>query len=343
MEEISKYIDNSLFIKWVYEPTDDLNAYWKYYLEKNPAESVIITSLKKELSLFRISNEKPNQDQKRMLAEKIYKRMQTERRKSSLRLIVRPTLKYAAVFFIALALSSLLFYNVWQQNQVMVSNPHFTTAITENGQISKLILPDSSVVWLNSGTELKYPTDFGVNKREIHLTGQAFFQVTKNSKMPLKVFCGELEVKVLGTKFDVCGYPDEKNINVVLESGKVQLLKPDDKNFEQVMAPGQNAQYDISTGNIKVREVDTDRFLKWKEGILIFRDDLMSDVIPRLQRKYNIKVEVDDPQIYKSLFTATIKDEVLDEIFKSIGFACSVKYKIVNDGEQGKKVLLSRK
>lgn len=343
MDEISKYIDNSLFIKWVYEPTEDINEYWKFYLEKNPNELGIVNSLKNELQQFRITNYKLNQQQKHQLAEKIFNRMKQERRKNTIHLFINPVLKYAAIIILAVSISGVFFYQLNKANMQFASNSNYTTAITGNGQISKLILPDSSVVWINSGTELKYPTDFGVNKREIQLTGQAFFQVTKNSKMPLKVFCGDLAVKVLGTKFDVCGYPDEKNIDVVLESGKVQLLKPNDKNFEQIMVPGQKVQYEMSTGTIKLSEVDTGRFLKWKEGILVFRDDLMSDVIPKLQRKYNIKIEVDDQEIYKSLFTATVKDETLDEILKSIGFACSVKYKIVNDGGQVKKVLLSRK
>jgi ferric-dicitrate binding protein FerR (iron transport regulator) len=184
-------------------------------------------------------------------------------------------------------------------------------------------------VWLNSGTKITYNTGFAKDNREINLTGQAFFQVTKNKKLPLKVFCNNLEVKVLGTRFDVSAYAEDHNISVVLESGKVELLNTKIKSFHYELTPGEMALYNQVSKQLTTYKVSTNEFTSWKEGILIFRDDPMSEVITKLKRKYDIDIEVKQPDVYKSVFTATIKNETLEEIFNSISFACSVKYQII--------------
>jgi transmembrane sensor len=237
------------------------------------------------------------------------------------------SIKYAAVFVLAVGISSLFFSILSQQAHNLDVSSQYTTVIADNGQISKIILPDSSVVWLNSGTQIQYKNDFAVNNREITLTGQAFFQVTKNRKMPLKVFSNDLEVKVLGTKFDVSAYPDDKQISVFLETGEVEILSSKSGSFR--LSPGEMVEYNKLSGKISQKKVNPEKFTAWKDGVLVFRDDPMDEVIPKLQRRFDIEIEAATPDIHKSVFTATIKNETLEDIFKSISFACSVNYKII--------------
>ena len=256
-----------------------------------------------------------------------FKRQLAEKRKLP-RMRTLSLLKYAAVFVFAVVLSAFFFY--WQAGRTPTStNKIYTTVVADNGQISKVILPDSSVVWLNSGTRITYDNGFAVDNREINLTGQAFFQVTKNKKIPLRVFSGNLEVKVLGTRFDVDAYPENKSVNVVLESGKIELLHTRDDRFRHELVAGEMAQCDMASQKVSLTKVSHKEFTSWKEGILIFRDEPMPSVIARLQRRYNITIEVRDPEVYRAVFTATIKNETLDEIFRSISYACSVRYKII--------------
>ncbi|MEL7588252.1 MAG: FecR domain-containing protein [Prolixibacteraceae bacterium] len=235
-------------------------------------------------------------------------------------------LKYAAVFILAIGISSVLDHF---RSEIAPAFPQINTVIAENGQISKVILPDSSVVWLNSGTQISYRSDFSVSDREISLTGQAFFQVTKNEKLPLKVRCRDLEVKVLGTRFDVSAYPEDKNVRVFLESGKVEIGNSTAQSSPYRLHPGEMAEYNKQSGNMSRSRPDPGKFISWKEGILVFRDDPMEEVIPKLQRRYNIEIDIASPAIYQSVFTATLKNETLEEVFKSISFACSVQYQIV--------------
>lgn len=262
--------------------------------------------------------------------ENLYKDFRSqiaENQKPRLKLF-RDMWKYAAVFVLAVGLTSVLFF--WSDRHVsLVENKVQTNILAENGQISKVILPDSSVVWLNSGSQLTYSTNYSIVNRDVQLTGQAFFQVAKNKNLPFKVKLSDLEVKVLGTRFDVKGYSGDNNINVVLEEGKVELLHTQNKSFRVELVPGEMATYNKSLKSLTTTKIKTGDFTSWKEGILVFREEPMSEVIPKLQRRYNIDIEVVNPEIYKSVYTAKITNESLDELFKSIGFASAIQYRIV--------------
>jgi len=341
MDQINKYIYNPLFLKWVYESDENTEEYWNYYLEENPGEKQIILTLKDELKLFRIKKHKISQEHKSKLAQRIAAQIREEKHPRTISTFGSSMMKYAAVFILAIAISSLFFYLKQNRPHSDLEVESYTTAIAENGQISKLILPDSSVVWLNSGTQIKYPTDFARKKREISLEGQAFFQVRKNTEMPFKVFCRDVEVRVLGTCFNINAYSGEQEVEVVLETGKVELLKPSDSKFKYRLDPGQKLIYNRVSDDVIIREVELDRYVKWKDGILIFRKDPMSEVVPVLQRKYNIDLEMDIPNLDSYLFTATITDESLNEIIKSIAFTCRADFKIIKNLDKKTKVVIA--
>lgn len=341
MDQINKYIYNPLFLKWVYESDENTDEYWNYYLEENPGEKQILMTLKDELKLFRIKKHKISQDEKSRLAQKIVAQIKEKKRSYTIFTLSRSIMKYAAVFIFAVAVGFLLFYLKNDQYRPDTYPESYTTAIAENGQISKLILPDSSVVWLNSGTQIKYSTDFAKKRREISLKGQAFFQVKTNERMPFKVFCRDIEVRALGTRFNVNAYPEEKEVKVILETGKVELLKSSDSKFKYILEPGQKLTYNSVSDEIIIRKVEMDRYVNWKDNILIFRKDPMSEVVPVLQRKYNIDLEVDIPNLDSYLFTATITDESLNEIIKSIAFTCRADFKIIKSPDKKTKVVIA--
>jgi transmembrane sensor len=242
-------------------------------------------------------------------------------------------LKYAAIFVLAVCISSLYFYYK-NYSQIQDDTALFNTlVVAENGQRSKIILPDSSVVWLNSGTQLSYNSNFGKINREINLVGQAFFQVTKNKQLPLIVSCNDLKIKVLGTKFDVNAYTNNDNISVALQSGSVELLHSSNESFHYKLVPGEIAQFDSHSEKVVIHKANIEGITSWTNGILYFNDSPMKEVLGQLERKYNIIIEVKNPLIYNSVFTATIKNETLEEIFKSIEYSCSIRYKIIRGEE----------
>lgn len=248
-------------------------------------------------------------------------------------------LPYAAILVLALTLAGVLIRDAVRQ-PASPNTAVLATVVTENGQRSRIILPDSSVVWLNSGTTLSYNPDFAVENRDIYLTGQAFFDVRRNEEVPLLVHCSDLVVKVLGTKFDVSAYPGDKKMNVVLESGSVQLLHGKTRNEICLLKPGEMAELDLTENKIVTGKVDIEKYTSWKNGFLIFKNDPMKQVIEKLERWYNIEVEVTDPAVYHSIFTGTIRNETLEQIMKLIGYSCPVSFQLQNNTGSIPKVSL---
>jgi ferric-dicitrate binding protein FerR (iron transport regulator) len=253
--------------------------------------------------------------------------------------------KYAAIFILGVIITTLSVYLTERKGWLGFDKEFVQTVVADKGQISKVILPDSSVVWINSGSRITYNSKFAENNRKIELVGQAFFHAAHTEKIPFVVDVNGFLVKVLGTKFDVNAYSGEKNIRVVLESGRVELHQASDHDFKYTLLPGEMATFNPKSKSLTIDKVKPELFSSWKEGVLIFRDKPMSEVLDELQRRYNVDIEVKDVDIYKSVFTARISDEPLEKVLKSMEFSCSVKATLIHDlknTDSRVKVILSR-
>tara|TARA_R110002050_G_scaffold300779_1_gene472592 strand:+ start:13022 stop:14053 length:1032 start_codon:yes stop_codon:yes gene_type:complete len=237
--------------------------------------------------------------------------------------------RIAASIFVLVGMVGILYFFSGNFSKVSENPNLYTSIYTENGQRSKVVLPDSSTVWLNSGTTLSYPADFSDQNRKVVLKGQAFFQVTHKGNDPFLVEANGLVVRVLGTNFDVAAYPEEDEVSVVLESGKVELTHQERKSFSYMMNPGEKATLSLFSNNeMKISSVDASVYSSWKDGRLIFRNSPMGDVVKSLRRWYNIDIEITDPEVYSSIYTGTIKNESYEEIFRLIEIACHVDCRI---------------
>jgi len=189
----------------------------------------------------------------------------------------------------------------------------YTTVAADYGQISKVVLPDSSEVWVNSGSTIKYNNQFSNTNRDIELIGEAFFKVKHNAEVPLIVSSSVLNVKVLGTEFSVSAYPEETNIQVVLEKGKVELTSNSDSQFRQEMKPGELASFNIKQKKLSVDPVNTNLYTSWKDGLINIYNLPLSELVLRLEKRYNQKFLVDDA-IKNLPYTFTIRNEELSSI-----------------------------
>lgn len=254
--------------------------------------------------------------------------------------------KYAAIIVFLISLTTIYYTNKQQficnDTQTELS---YVSFITENGQRSKVVLPDSSIVWLNSGTTLSYPSNFSEQNRKVNLNGQAFFQVYHKDPHPFLVQANGLIVKVLGTKFDVDAYPEKDEIAVVLESGKVELAHNGFESFNYTMKPGEKATYSVANNVLTINDTDAAIYSSWKDGKLIFRNESMRNVVEKLRRWYNINIEVADEEVFSSIFSGTIQNESYEEIFRYMEIVCDVKCKLIhNYVEEAKpEIIISKK
>lgn len=234
--------------------------------------------------------------------------------------------KVAAVLFIpVLVLSAYLFMQRGEERVRMVA------VRTNPGVVSAFDLPDGTKVWLNSGSTLTYPENFWSESRLVQLSGQGYFEVTKNPERPFIVKVDQVySVEVLGTSFDVSAYKEDDVIETTLVEGSVKLniSQPNGRDVSQILKPDEKAEYTKSTNKLSLSTVNTDYDTAWRNGEIIFRNHSMERVLKMLGRHYNVQFEVKDKEVLNSIITARFKDEHLPQVMEYIQLASGIKYKI---------------
>lgn len=220
--------------------------------------------------------------------------------------------RYAAVIFFIISVGGAIWY--FTGKPAVIDQDH-RNIISQGGQVSRVVLPDSSEVWLNSGTTIAYNNKFSVKNRAISLTGEAYFDVSKDDELPFVVDCNGLKVRALGTKFSAMAYPGGDMVEVVLEEGLVALNAPDDNIYDHRLSPGELARYEKGKNRISVRKVNTKQYTVWRNGIISIFDQPLDKVVERLEKRYDQKFEVDE-EVRDLRYTFTIKGESLDKIIR---------------------------
>lgn len=258
--------------------------------------------------------------------------------------------RIAAILFLPLLIATLGIY--FSRTAKTPTEPIvWQTISTPKGVKSQIQLSDGTTVWLNSGSKLTYPSSFSSNERTIKLEGEAYFNVAKNEQQPFYVELDNVGIAVTGTTFNVIHYPEEKQTEVVLTSGKVRLFeRKEDKRINIAeMKPGEKAVYEKSTHEIAIVQTDTEKYSAWINGYLIFRDDIMTEVVKKLNRQFNVNIEIADSEIAQYVYTATFKDETLEQILFLLQKTSPITYTILpakqlNDGSfEAQKIILKKR
>jgi len=267
-------------------------------------------------------------------------RIHKKEKRLALRQVLGVIQRAAAVLFIPVFLLSA--YLFIQQGQ---GNVRTLAVRTNPGVVSAFDLPDGSKVWLNANSELRYPSDFNADTRTVELTGQGYFEVTKNAHKPFIVKADkDYSVEVLGTSFNVSAYKDESMIETTLVEGSVKLnVVSGGKRMTQMLKPNEKAEYQKGADKIKVFDVNTEYDTAWKNGEIIFRNHPMDKVLKTRERHYHVVFEVKDNEILKSIITARFKDEQLPQVLEYLKLASGIQYAIhkptVKDSGSGTSVV----
>ena len=172
-----------------------------------------------------------------------------------------------------------LAYQAADANGAVVYN---TLTVPRGGQY-QLVLPDGTNVWLNSATSLRYPTSFRGAERKVILQGQAYFEIAANATQPFKVQANEMEVVVLGTRFDMMAYADEPTINATLVDGKIKVQ-------DKILRPGQQAVLALSGHQLTVRDADVNKIMAWKNGLFVFNNMDLPTILREIARWYDVEI-----------------------------------------------------
>jgi len=177
----------------------------------------------------------------------------------------------------------------------------------------RILLPDSSFVWLNRHSTLEYAPSFGTTNREVHLKGEAFFDVRKNKNQPFIVKAENIQVLVRGTKFNVQAYTAEPSIKTTLEEGKIELYVSGMASHF-VMRPGDQITLDTEANKVSRKKVNPANFSAWKEEQLSFDSAPLRDIILQLENRYKVNIVADSTVALNERMSITIEDETLEEV-----------------------------
>ncbi|KUJ63491.1 hypothetical protein AR687_02030 [Flavobacteriaceae bacterium CRH] len=201
------------------------------------------------------------------------------------------------------------------------------------GKKFEVQLSDGTVVYLNAGTSLRYPVQFLKNKsREVSLTGEAYFEVTKDKMHPFTVNTREINVEVLGTRFNVDSYNENSTTNIVLVEGKVALYKYEKTEQNQLfLAPGEKGSNAKGQTAITKEEVNTDYYTAWVKGSLVFKNASFSEIIKKLERQYNVTFINKNKALGKEIFNARFDNEPIEVVLKYFSDSYAIDYVIDQD------------
>lgn len=215
----------------------------------------------------------------------------------------------------------------------------FNTVIVPYGKRTQITLAEGTKVWLNSGSKLVYPAVFVGNKREVYIEGEAVFDVVYQKEKPFVVSTKDFDIKVLGTVFNVCAYADDQYSSAVLEQGKIELICGGSSILfreKLEILPGTMAVFDRKQKTIEQKQVNTQKYLSWRAGYLIFNSEKLENILRKLGRYYNIEMVVNDNNLKNETFSGYLEmkntpEEVLMVINETTLFSFTT--------EQGKMII----
>ena len=220
--------------------------------------------------------------------------------------------------------------------EVKENKSQMNTLIVPYGKRSKIKLPDGTWVYVNSGSQLIYPTIFSESQREVYLDGEAFFEVVKNGNIPFKVKTPEKNyyIQVLGTKFNVSAYNVDHRIETVLTEGAVNLVYDAGliNRKEKQLSPGELAAWNTATHEMKVEQVKTENYTMWTQGLLLFENLELNRIIIKLERYYNIKIDLKDPlKGYVCIGGKLDLNNDLEIVLENLAVTASLNLKKINE------------
>lgn len=233
--------------------------------------------------------------------------------------------KYAAIALLLFALP--VFYFLGRNSSIPEES--YTTIACAYGDKSTINLPDGSLVYLNSGSKLTFNNNFQHQFRRVSIEGEAYFSVRENPQIPFIVKAADVEIKVLGTEFNVKAYPEEDIISTTLAEGKIELGV---KNQKIMMEPKQRLDYDLLAREMTLYDLaDITPDIEWKEGRLIFRNESLEELELKLERWFDVDIDFADENVKKRRFTGILERESILETLSYFNLSQHVGYRIKNN------------
>jgi ferric-dicitrate binding protein FerR (iron transport regulator) len=269
--------------------------------------------------------------------------------------------RYAAIFILAFGagMAAIHYYpEAPEKEETDETAVFFTEYTVPYGSKSRIVLPDSSSIWMNAGSKLRYSSAFNRTEREVYIEGEAYFTVTRNEDKPFFVRTSAVTLKVLGTSFNVKAYPEEDNVETTVESGSVQVLRNVKGRLMDnlILTAGQKAMVIKASQSDSVQmapplplpvrkaktvlpekgvektivsqNISTELYTSWKDARWLIEKEKLESLAVKLERRYNIHISFEEESLRQFSFSGTLKDETLEQVLEVIKLSAPVNYTV---------------
>ncbi|MFC0772100.1 FecR family protein [Terrimonas alba] len=354
--DVTDLLADESFINYCKRSSPEDVAFWENHVRENPDRRLVVEyANEKFIQLFNALGEADMEEQAARLKSRldlldltepapVVQMERFEKKKSSnISLLVK--LSAAAVLLIGLFLTINYYNNDRSKNS--------KTFLAAYGERKNIQLPDGSDVTLNAGSKIEINENFGVSTRDVYLEGEAFFDVKHNEKLPFIVHTPAMDVKALGTAFNVKAYLDERITETSLIRGLIEVTLKENNNLTMLLHPNQKIKWEHPFGDVSptvVKSGDnltaTDSLVKklqvtdygnikevaWKDNKLMFEDELFGDIAALLERWYGVEIKFNDEAIRNYRFTGVFEKEDINTVLDFLKESRSFKYRI-EEGE----------
>ncbi len=273
-----------------------------------------------------------------------------QKKKSLIRRMTSTYTKIAAILLIPLLIAgSLTLGYLWNNADILNNEIAQTTIFAPIGSRVSFQLPDGTSGWLNGGANLVYSIPFG-DKRQISLEGEGWFDVAHDEDRPFEITAGESVVRVLGTSFNMIAYPMDNHVEVVLLEGSIQFLNNNKPNSEGILlSPSDRLLFEKDKQSVVISKVDPENYKMWTEGKLVFEGESMLMVARKIERWYNIEVEIPESELNQYSINATFVNDTFEDVLQYISMISPIEYEITpstqltNGTFQKTKVTISKR
>ncbi|GAB3652284.1 FecR domain-containing protein [Echinicola sediminis] len=342
MNQLLEFLTNPEFVRWVKDPDEDLELYWSTWIKANPSKVPNLKMAREIILGIRVEEKRPEFDFKdevlnNILQEDRVSENKTQGKLSDGEFVSKNTQWFGQYYRVAAIISICVLLAFLYGTATKLIIPEAINSpihkVADKGERMTFKLPDGSVVWLNSGSELSYPEQFLGDERRVVLEGEGFFEVAHDPQKPFRVQSSELVTTALGTSFNINNYKKE-NLQIALITGKVEVenLLTKAKNN---LTPGQLLDYSPGSQETIIGPFEVREITGWKKGVLIFKEASFIDVMNSLEKWYGVEIEVLGAPSREWNIDISFENTGLERVLKRMAYIEDFEFEI-----KGKSVII---
>ncbi|WP_186756442.1 FecR family protein [Echinicola salinicaeni] len=323
MSKASELLEDLEFIRWVKYPNKDLDAFWKKWMDAHPDKIKDVMFAREMILGLQFPSKLPSADAE----EEIFANLLREYEESDIKIKKagdrndwfrnKQFVKIAAVLAMGFLLMFLYYsvgYDTSSENASIKTK--WLIKSINNGEKISFKLPDQTIVWLNSGSSLRYPESFDSTARLVELKGEGFFEVAENAEQPFQVLTDGLLTTALGTSFNINGEIPGK-VKIALLTGKVSIQSQNDS-LSYLLKPGWALDYEKDSKKTEIMTFDLETEIGWKSGKLIFNNNSFKEVIVKLKKWYGVDFEIVRGPAEDWQLNGKFENQTLENVLKSM-------------------------